>query len=207
IMRDGNEISDIGELPSFLLNYKSEYHYLFYKIKSFATNPTTEFESLYQLPNIIRRFLEAFIGFKYSVGLKKGLDILISNESERIKVDKFVNNLSHQAGLSRSLFFTDINECKKIVDIVLEAVKRKDGEHYKVIENIYDENHLSSLKLNERQMMYVKENGPITNNEYQKVCVTSESQASADLAHLVSSKLIEQIGTTGTETAYILKGP
>jgi hypothetical protein len=93
---------------------------------------------LYQLPNIIRRFLEAFIGFKYAVGLKKGLDLIIVDESERIKVDKFINNLSHQTGLSRSLVFADVNECKKIVDIVLEAVKSKDNEHYKVLEDIYN---------------------------------------------------------------------
>lgn len=138
ITSNGNEISNISELPSFLLKYKSEYHYLFYKIKSFATNPTTEFESLYQLPNITRRFLEAFIGFKYSKGLKDGLEKIISDESERIKIDKFVNNFSHQRDLSRSLVFTDVNECKRIVDIVLEAVKRKDREHYDVLEGIYN---------------------------------------------------------------------
>ena len=138
ITRDEKEISDISELPSFLLKYKSEYHYLFYKIKSFDMNSTTEFESLYQLPNIIRRFLEAFIGFKYSTGLKKGLDVLISDESDRIKVDKFVNNFSHQGGLSRSLAFADVNECNNIVDIVLEAVKKKDGEHYSVLDEIYN---------------------------------------------------------------------
>lgn len=138
ITSNGNEISIISELPSFLLKYRSEYHYLFYKIKLFATNPTTEFESLYQLPNIIRRFLEAFIGFKYSKGLKDGLEMIISDESDRIKIDKFVNNFSHQRDLSRSLVFTDVNECKRIVDIVLEAVKRKDREHYDVLEAIYN---------------------------------------------------------------------
>ncbi len=138
ITSNGNEISNISELPSFLLKYRSEYHYLFYKIKFFATNPTTEFESLYQLPNIIRRFLEAFIGFKYSKGLKDGLEMIINNESDRIKIDTFVNNFSHQRDLTRSLVFRDVNECKRIVDIVLESVKRKDGEHYDVLEDIYN---------------------------------------------------------------------
>lgn len=137
-VKDANEVSNINELPLFLLNYKSEYHYLFYKIKSFDSCPTTDFENLYQLPNIIRRFLEAFVGFKYAVGVKKGLEILITNESERIKIDKFVNNFSHQSGLSRSLVLTDVNECKSIVHIVLEAVKNKDSEHYNCLEEIYN---------------------------------------------------------------------
>ena len=76
--------------------------------------------------------------------------------------------------------------------------------------DVYDEEYLRSLNLNERQIkavMYVKEKGQITNKEYQEVCATSKRTASRDLLDLVSSGFFEQIGTTGTGTAYILKGP
>ncbi|MGP8320117.1 MAG: ATP-binding protein [Methanosarcinaceae archaeon] len=76
--------------------------------------------------------------------------------------------------------------------------------------DIYDEEYLRSLNLNERQIkavMYVKEKGQITNKEYQEVCATSKRTASRDLVVLVSTGIFEQIGTTGTGTAYILKGP
>ncbi|MCD4798275.1 MAG: helix-turn-helix domain-containing protein [Methanosarcinales archaeon] len=76
--------------------------------------------------------------------------------------------------------------------------------------DVYDEEYLRSLNLNERQIkavMYVKEKGQITNKEYQEVCNTSKRTASRDLLDLVSSGFFEQIGTTGTGTAYILKGP
>ena len=137
ISKSGEEIADIRELPKTLLDYKSEYHFLFYKIKSFADNPTTDFENLFQLPNILRRFLEAFVGFKYGVGLKKGLEFLITNESDRIKIDKFVNILSHQTGLQRNLLFSDISECERVVNIVIEAIKNKDSEHFRSLERIY----------------------------------------------------------------------
>lgn len=130
------DVSDIRELPLTLLKYKSEYHFLFYKIKSFSDNPSTDYENLYQLPNIIRRFLEAFIGFKYSAGLDK-LHKIIDNESDRIKVNSFVQEFSHQRDLNRSLRFHDTNECKIIVDIVLKAVKSKDSEHYRTLESVY----------------------------------------------------------------------
>jgi len=136
IIKNGVETSDIRELPSLLLDFKSEYHFLFSKIKSFADNPSTNYESLYQLPNIIRRFLEAFIGFKYSSGLNE-LQKIIDNESNRIKITRFVHEFSHQRDLSRSLRFCDTNECKTIVDIVLKAVESKDSEHYKTLENVY----------------------------------------------------------------------
>lgn len=139
IAQGKGEIATLRNLPATLLNYKSEYHFLFSKIKSFEENPSTDFDSLYQLPNIIRRFLEAFIGFKYSQGLKKGLEILIDNEAHRIKVDKFLNNLSHQTGLQRNLIFNDLSECKSVVKIVLNAIQTKDPEHYKALENVYYE--------------------------------------------------------------------
>ena len=76
--------------------------------------------------------------------------------------------------------------------------------------DVYDEEYLRSLNLNERQIkavMYVKEKGQITNKEYQEVCATSKRTASRDLVDLVSAELLKQIGTTGAGTAYILKGP
>jgi len=76
--------------------------------------------------------------------------------------------------------------------------------------DVYDEEYLRSLNLNERQIkavMYVKEKGQITNKEYQEICNTSKRTASRDLLDLVSSGIFEQIDTTGAGTAYILKGP
>jgi ATP-dependent DNA helicase RecG len=72
--------------------------------------------------------------------------------------------------------------------------------------DVYDEEYLRSLNLNERQIkavMYVKEKGQITNKEYQEVCAISNRTASRDLADLVSSGLFDQVGITGKGTVYI----
>ena len=74
--------------------------------------------------------------------------------------------------------------------------------------DIYTEEYLRGLKLNERQIkavMYVKEKGKITNKEYQEVCSTSERTATRNLSQLVSIKLFEQIGVTGKGTEYVLR--
>lgn len=136
-----NEHTILSNLPKLLEKYKSEYHYLFYKIKTFYDNPSTDYDSLYQLPNILRRFLEAFIGFKYSTGLKKGLQNLIKNENDLIKVYKFINEYSHQHNFNRSIKFYDSDECHIIVDIVINTIKYADPVHYKTLENIYLENN------------------------------------------------------------------
>jgi len=76
--------------------------------------------------------------------------------------------------------------------------------------DVYDEEYLRDLKLNERQIkavMYVKGRGTgkITNKEYQEVCNTSERTSSRDLADLAASGLFEQIGATGKGTVYVLR--
>jgi len=137
VLNEG-ETSKLRNLPETLFKYKSEYHYLFSKIKGFHDN-TSGFDSLYQMPNIIRKFLEAFVGFKYSTNLKNGLEKLISNESERIKINKFINEFSHQKNLNRSLMHHDLSECLTVIDIVLKTIKEKDLEHYETLEKIFNE--------------------------------------------------------------------
>ena len=75
--------------------------------------------------------------------------------------------------------------------------------------DIYTEEYLRSLGLNERQIkavMYVKEKGKITNKEYQELNTVSKRTATRDLEELVKSSVFEQIGITGKGTEYVLKG-
>jgi ATP-dependent DNA helicase RecG len=73
--------------------------------------------------------------------------------------------------------------------------------------DIYNEDYLQSLNINERQIkavMHVKKNGKITNKEYQEICNTSARTSSRDLADLVSRGLFDQKGTIGKGTEYTL---
>ena len=74
--------------------------------------------------------------------------------------------------------------------------------------DIYTEEYLRKLGLNERQIkavMYVKENDKIANQEYQVICETSNRTATRDLTELVSLKIFRQLGTTGKGTKYVLR--
>lgn len=73
----------------------------------------------------------------------------------------------------------------------------------------YTEERLKEMGLNDRQIkavMYVKENGKITNKEYQELNNIKKRQTSEDLAVLENKGILEKIGTTGKGTYYILKG-
>lgn len=75
--------------------------------------------------------------------------------------------------------------------------------------DIYTEEYLSKLGLNERQIkavMYVKKNGKITNREYQEINNVKKRQASIELTDLLSRQVLERIGKTGKGTFYTLWG-
>ena len=54
-------------------------------------------------------------------------------------------------------------------------------------------------------VIYIREKGKITNQEYQAICETSNRTATRDLTKLVSLKIFQQIGTTGKGTKYVLR--
>ena len=75
--------------------------------------------------------------------------------------------------------------------------------------DIYTESNLIVMGLNERQIRavtYVKDKGKINNKEYQELINTTKKTASRDMMDLVVKGILEQIGTTGKGTYYILRG-
>jgi ATP-dependent DNA helicase RecG len=71
----------------------------------------------------------------------------------------------------------------------------------------WNEENLKKLGLNERQIkavMYVKENGKITNSEHQKLNDVSKPMASIDLKDLVERNILKKLGITGRGTGYTL---
>lgn len=76
--------------------------------------------------------------------------------------------------------------------------------------DIFTEEYLQSLGLNERQIRAVawaKEKGGITNAEYQSLASVSARTASRELAVLVQRGVLEQVGKTGRGTRYVIKTP
>ena len=73
--------------------------------------------------------------------------------------------------------------------------------------DIYTKEYLISLDLNNRQVkaiLYTKENGKITNSEYQKINDCSRNTASNDLSELVDKELIMPSGQKGAGAFYSL---
>jgi wobble nucleotide-excising tRNase len=124
--------SYIKHLPVQLLKFKSEYSYLFSILLTYKTNPTQDFDQLYNLPNILRRFIETFTAFKYlsTRNIEENIERLIKNPVKCEQVRKFVHYYSHSLTTDRMMQFSDLTECTTVVDTVLDSVKALDIEHY-----------------------------------------------------------------------------
>lgn len=100
-----------------------------------------------------------------------------------------------------------INACKEAELPAPEIKEEFGGFSVTIFKDVLNEEQLRKLGINERQIkavMYVKENGKITNTEYQELNNIAERTATRDLIKLVELKILEQIGTTGKGTNYIL---
>jgi len=104
----------------------------------------------------------------------------------------------------------------KIINSCLEAglpepiiTEEMGGVSITFLKDIFTEDYLKSLNLNERQVkavLYTKENGEITNSIYQNINSLKRSTAAEELQDLTERKLLEKIGTTGRGTKYIVRG-
>jgi ATP-dependent DNA helicase RecG len=87
--------------------------------------------------------------------------------------------------------------------------KFEEHQGFRVIfrKDIYTEEYLQKIGLNERQIkvvLYVKEKGKITNKEYRGMFNITDRMALIDLSGLCEKRIFEQVGKTGRKTEYIL---
>lgn len=102
-----------------------------------------------------------------------------------------------------------LDECSE-ADVPEPLIEEKFGGFLVTFrKDIYTEEYLKTLGLNDRQIKavsHIKNTGKITNAEYQKITNSIKRTASRDLKDLVDKKILQQIGTTGRGTEYILWG-
>ncbi len=132
INKDINRESIIKELPIELLKFKSEYVYLFSVIYEFYNSLEMDFRLLYNLPNIVRRFVESFCAFKHlsTVSIDENLDLFIKDNIKRERVRKFVHYYSHSLSSKTIMEFSDATESREVIETVLNSLKLSDEEHY-----------------------------------------------------------------------------
>ncbi|MEW6774506.1 MAG: AAA family ATPase [Bacteroidota bacterium] len=135
----------IVALDKTLRNYKSEYHFLFAKLKEFSEKQDTQYEDFYTIGNMARRFFDIFADFKIPTtgDQKSKMEVLIKNindPNEKIstvdaaKAYKLVNEYSHNSDPTSTIEHKDKSEIKDAIKILLNIVKESDPKHFEILE-------------------------------------------------------------------------
>ncbi len=143
VNQQNNHCSIIENLPELLLKYKSEYNYLFSILKRYNDfEDKCNFDQLYIIPNILRRFMELYLFMKYPDGkkFKDKVEKFFQNTEENLKITtlKIADEYSHEENPEHAIKFPDINELPLAVDFILKTLKEKDNEHYQALSDSFN---------------------------------------------------------------------
>ncbi|MFH5256112.1 AAA family ATPase, partial [Burkholderia semiarida] len=136
VHRESDGGSQLLVLPAHLAKFRSDYHHVFYCLRKFQASTSHDVDAYLSCPNLLRRFLEMYLGFRRPTPqpyLAK-LDILFDDEVERGAVARYVDEGSHSASTLRLLEFSDFPAMSRgMVARVMQAMERADPEHYAVL--------------------------------------------------------------------------
>jgi wobble nucleotide-excising tRNase len=131
--------SNIRLMPNYLKSYVTEFNYLFHQVFKCANAPdiaaTDEHDCYYNYANSARKFLEAFLYFKYPNANEKDQTKLLKffggDVRSKILIERITNEYSHLAGvLERSIMPVEIPEMKTSAQFILNKINEKDPEQY-----------------------------------------------------------------------------
>jgi wobble nucleotide-excising tRNase len=134
------ESSKIKIMPRYLKDYVTEFNFLFHQIYLCSTANTDDeiqHNLFYNFGNNTRKFLEAFLYYKYPNAVEKD-DKLIrffgGNRQASSLTDRINNEFSHlEALFEKGMTPIDIPEMKKTATFILDKIKEKDCEQYEAL--------------------------------------------------------------------------
>jgi wobble nucleotide-excising tRNase len=126
--------------PDYMNKYTTEFNYLFNEIYNcaFETEETIAEKHQYGFGNNVRKFLEAYLFFKYpdhSLGGNERLKLFFGTDVTSYSlVFRLYNEFSHlEEQFDRSITPIDIEEMKKVALVVLTKIRQSDEEQYKAL--------------------------------------------------------------------------
>jgi wobble nucleotide-excising tRNase len=136
VQREHDGASQLIELPGHLAKFRSDYHHVFYCLRQFQASTIQEVDAYLGCPNLLRRFLEMYLGFRRPTpkGYLTKLDVLFDDVVERGAIARYVDEGSHSASTLRLLEFSDFPAMSRgMVGRVMRALERVDPDHYSVL--------------------------------------------------------------------------
>jgi len=135
--------STLELMPSYLKNYITEFNYLFGEIYTCSdpANAATEYHCFYDFGNNLRKFLEAYLFFKYPFSVNDQQDynrriekFFKDDPSTEPLVQRLTNEFSHLGGIfDRSTQPIDYPEICKLAKFVLKKIKDNDCDQFECL--------------------------------------------------------------------------
>ena len=131
--------SNLRLMPRYLRNYQTEFIYLFHQIYKCKDAKASEenHEMFYNLGNNLRKFLEAYLFYKYPYvednndSLERLRKFFGDDITTTALINRISNELSHLEDIfDRSMKPIDIPELPKVANFVLDTIREKDKEQY-----------------------------------------------------------------------------
>lgn len=141
IKNNNEDCSIIENLPELLQKFKSEYNYLFSLLKKFNdSDDKSNFEQIFLLPNVLRRFFEQYLFMKYPDGNRfkdKATNFFAKFEDKHkgTMALKIMDEYSHESNPEHSLKFPDIQELTDAIKYILECIESIDKDHFNALNN------------------------------------------------------------------------
>lgn len=130
----GHRSSAIDAMDPFLRKYESEYHYLFKRIVEASALPGGgALETYYELPNLARRLLEAFLGFKIpdEDTLHARLEAVDFDGPKKTRILRFLDTHSHNEQIAEGHDDASaLAEAPDVLKDLLELIEKCDAEHF-----------------------------------------------------------------------------
>lgn len=129
-------------MPSYLRDYSTEFNYLFEQIYRCRDpeNAKTNHECFYSFGNNLRKFLEAFLFYRYPLRdghdtLKERLRRFFGEDPTSVALaNRIANELSHLGqAFDRGMQPVDIPEISAVADYVLDTIHNRDREQYNAL--------------------------------------------------------------------------
>jgi len=129
----------VALLPKYMETYVTEFNYLFGEICvcADAANEARSHHSFYNFGNNLRKFLEAFLFFKYpstdgTSTLESRTQLFFPSQTgSDVLVNRLMNSLSHlQGDFERAMEPMDRDEMARVARYVLERIRTADPQQY-----------------------------------------------------------------------------
>jgi wobble nucleotide-excising tRNase len=131
------EHSRLTLMPDYLKKYVTEFNYLFHQIYKCSKIEDTHHdnEMFYNFGNNLRKFLEAYLFYKYPYHAHDKLEKLrmfFKEDNESVALtNRISNELSHLEEIfDRSMKPVEIPEIPKLAKYILDKIKEKDSDQY-----------------------------------------------------------------------------